>query len=176
MQEISRDQFAKFKFCTRYWDTNGGAADKRPAWYETSDGNGGKVQRVFISASWFPDWARWQPEAERALNAAVVRYDAYHGVFEKYGTSYPIVGEPHYLLEKSSIWKDDFTVWINALCPDQEQFEATFAEAKAKIANHGKPIRGARVASITEPLPMLPFPSAWCQDTGSGTVGAGWGR
>ena len=174
MQEITKTQFEQFRFCKKFWDENGGAADERPVWYEASDGQGGKVQRIFISATWFSNWERWKMEADRALSAALVRYDAFHGIFEKSGTSYPIAGEPHYLLEKSGIWKDEFTIWINALCPSKEQFDLTLVEARQKIANHGKPVQGARVASVTEPLPMLPIPSEWCQGSGAGTVGAWW--
>ena len=175
MESITRSEFEQFRFCKKFFDENGGQPDKRPVWTEESDGQGGKVQRVFISATWFPTWERWQPEAERALNAAVVQFDAFHGVFEKSGTSYPIVGEPHFLLEKSNVWGNEFTIWINGLCPDKEQFELTIAEARKKIENRGKSVPGQRVMASAEPLPLLPFPSAWCQ-TDLQTIGGSWVR
>ena len=165
------EKFTKSYFCRKFVDDNGIRRDRRPVWYDEDRGYYGKTTRVFVSASWFPTWEEWQPQAEKALTAASVEYDAYNGIYEKRGSSYPIVGDPQFLLERSLVWQGGFSIWINALCPSRSEFERVVAEAKERIENNGKPIAGMKVASITEPLPMLPISSSEFQSE-PGTVGA----
>ena len=174
-EQITRSEFEKFRFCRRYWDENGGAIDKRPYWDEIGTEQTGKQQRVYINATWFPSWEKFSIEADRALTAAVVEYDAFHGRYVKSGTSYHISEKPHYLVEEMT-WPNIglYNIWINALCPDREQFEATLAEAKEKIESmkSGEIKPGFRVASLFDRKPdMLRYPSEWCQTTDN-TVGA----
>lgn len=168
-------QYSKAHFCKKYVDDNGIQTNRRPVWYDEDQGYNGKVTRVFVSASWFPTWEEWQPQAEKALTAATVEYDSFNGTYVKRGSSYPIVGTPQFLLERSSIWQGGFLTWVNALCPNRAEFERVVAEAKERIESNGKPRAGMRVASITDPLPMLPISSAEFQDE-PGTIGAVWGK
>lgn len=167
-KEISRAEFEKLRFCTRYWDDTGGNPKKRPYWDAVGSEYNGKRQRVFISALWFPTWEAFQPEAERALAAAVVEYDHFQDKYAKSGASYPISGEPHFLVEKITNWgrRDDLYVpWINALCPSREQFDVTLAEAQRKIEGMKSGISspGFRVASLFEQQPPAPlYPTEWC--------------
>lgn len=174
-EQITRSEFEKFHFCRQYWDDNGGRIDRRPYWDEIGTEQTGKEQRVYISARWFPNWEQFSIEADRALTAAVVEFNAYKGIYEKRGASYHISEKPHYLVEADT-WPNtgEYHIWINALCPSKEQFDLTLAEAKEKIegmkAGEIKP--GFRVASLFDRKPeMLRYPSAWCQTTDN-TVGA----
>ena len=173
---ISRGEFEKLRFCKQYWDTNGGDAAKRPYWDEIGAGSTGKQQRVYLNTLWYGTWEKFAPAAELALNAAVVRYDAIHGEYVKEGTSYRISGEPHYLIEPQK-WPGlgKYSVWINALCPSEEQFNFTLSEAREKIERmkNGDVSRpGFRVSSLFEPPAPAPlYPSEWCQDADGGTVG-----
>ena len=174
METITRSEFEKFRFCTRYWDANGGAVNKRPYWDEIGTETTGKRQRVYLNTLWYRDWATFSPAADRALTAACVQYDAYHDHFVKIGTAYPFDEKPRFLLEPEK-WPNtgEYSIWVNCLCPDEASFNATLSEARERIENHGKPVAGKRIASITDPLPMLPFPSEWCQCMPR-TVGASW--
>lgn len=165
--------FEKSYFCKKYVDDNGIQPNRRPVWYDEAQGYNGRVTRVFVSASWSPTWEEWHQQAEKALTAAVVEFDHFNSIYEKRGSSYPIVGEPQFLLERSNVWSDGFSIWVNALCPSLAEFERVIAEAKERIENNGKPLAGMRVASITEPLPMLPISSSEFQDE-PGTIGASW--
>ncbi len=157
-------------FNTRYWDGNGGRSDRRPVTWTETDPRGYRTQRIFISAAWYRDWPTWKEAADRALLAAQMQYDAFSGAFEKRGSGDPISGSPQYLLEKSAAWGGELTVWINALCPSEAEFERVKAEAQEKTENQGKPLAGMRICDLTAPLPMLPVNSAEFQDK-PGTVG-----
>ena len=174
MENITRSEFEKFRFCTRYWDENGGAIDKRPYWDEITKQTG-RRQRVFLNTLWYKDWAAFSPAADRALTAALVQYDAYHDRYVKIGTSYPFDEKPLFLLEPER-WPDtgEYSIWINCLCPDEASFNATLAEARAKIESlkSGEIKPGFRVASLFDRKPeMLRYPSEWNQ-TEDGSVDA----
>lgn len=173
--QVTRSEYEKYRYCRQYWDDNGGDAAKRPYWDEIGTEQTGKQQRVYLSTLWYRDWASFSVAADRALTAAVVEFNAYKGIYEKRGVSYPISEKPHYLVEADA-WPNtgEYTIWINALCPDEDQFNATLAEAREKIegmkAGEIKP--GFRVASLFERKPdMLRYPSEWNQDK-DGTIGA----
>ena len=176
MNEITKSEHAKLHFCTEYWDTNGGAIDKRPYYDTTGSEYTGKRQRVYLNTLWYRDWAAFSPAADRALTAASVQYDAYHDRYVKIGTSYPFDEKPHYLLEPSP-WPNtgDYSIWVNCLCPDEASFNATLAEAREKVASMKKRDPSSsdfRVASLFEKKPdTLLYPSEWNQDK-DGTVGA----
>ena len=164
IKPISREEFESSHFNRRYWDENGGRPDKRPAWFDLDSGHSGKVTRIYVSATWHPTWAEWKPEADRALTAAVMEFDFFRGIYEQRGSSYPIVAEPRYLLQKNHVIRDQLDIWVNVCCPDSAEFERTLAEAKARIEDQSRPLIGMRSASFNEPLPMLPIDSVWCQD------------
>ena len=175
MNEITRSQFEQFRFCRQYWDDNGGAVDQRPYWDEIGTEQTGKVQRVYINTQWFGTWEKFAVAADRALTAAVVQYDAYHDKYVKIGTAYKISEKPHFLIEPQG-WPNAglYSIWINALCPSEEQFTATLEEARQKIKDveSGEIKPGFRVASLFEKKPDAPlYPTEWCQDKDN-TVGA----
>ena len=64
--------FEKSYFCKRFVDDNGIQQNRRPVWYDEDRGYNGKVTRIFVSASWFPTWAEWSQQAEKALQHSVV--------------------------------------------------------------------------------------------------------
>lgn len=160
----------KSRFCVKYLDENGVPSDRRPVWYDEGTGEG-RVTRVLINASWFPSWKMWHDQAEKALTAALVEHDHFKGTYVMRGDSYPIVGDPHYLLEPDGVWQSGYTIWINALCPTEDEFYRAVAEAKERIANKGKPVAGQRIASLNAPLPLLPVCSRNFQQA-PGTIGA----
>lgn len=167
-KSFSRKEFAKLHFCKKYWDTNGGDPNKRPYWDFVGDGLIGRKQRVYVSALWFPTWEQWSVAAERALTAAVVEFDGHTDRFVKSGNSYPFAEKPHFLVEAITDWRqgDLFQLWINALCPDEEQFNHTLAEAqKAAEQMRARKIQpGFKVASLFASPPPAPlYPSEWCQ-------------
>ncbi len=175
MNEITREQFEQFRFCRRYWDDNGGEVDKRPYWDEVGNEQTGKQQRVYINTLWFKDWPAFSVAADRALTAAVVQYDAYHDKYVKIGASYHISEKPHYLVELQG-WPNAglYNIWVNALCPSEEQFKATMEEARQKIKDmeSGEIKPSFRVASLFEEKPDAPlYPTEWCQEKDN-SVGA----
>ena len=103
IKTITPKDFEQTHFDKRYWDTNGGRPDKRPVWYSEDDGRTGRMTRIFINTTWFPGWTEWRREAERALSAASVEYDAFNGVYEKRGSSFPISGSPQFLVQKNQL-------------------------------------------------------------------------
>lgn len=159
---ISREDFELFhSFNARFWDTHGGQSARRPFWYE--DGNeyfgGGRRQHVFVSATLFPTWGDWKKQADLAKDASCMRLDAFTGAFVKSGDSYPLSDSPPYLLEKDEKRYGDFySVWVSVSCPSKAEFERRLADAEARV-------KGLRTATLNiEPLPVLPYPSAWCQE------------
>lgn len=166
-QTISKEEFERFRFCARYWDANGGAPEKRPHWDEVDDGYRGKKQRVFVSATWFPTWEQFKPQADRARAAACVVHNPQRSNFVISGTSYPLDDQPRFLLEPLK-WLNigEYAIWINALCPDKEQFALTIAEAKRKVQQENAIATGGTVREmgVFEPRAEQPrYPTEWNQ-------------
>lgn len=167
-EAISREEFEKFRFCTRYWDNDGGDPEKRPHWDEVdSGGYRGKKQRVFVSATWFPTWGQFKPQADRARAAACVAYNQQRNQFVVSGTSYPLDNQPRFLLEPLE-WPNigKHVIWVNVLCPDEEQFNFILAEAQRKIQQEKATAIGGSVREmgLFEPKAEQPrYPTAWNQ-------------
>lgn len=160
---MTKSDIQNFRFCQKYFDENGGQKDKRPVWWESGTVLSEIQQHIFVSASWFSTWEKWQPEAERALTAALFEFDAFNGIFVKRGVSYPVSGEPHFYLEKADVWQGHYAIWINATCPSESEFLKTLDEAKEKIANNNRFMKGKTLAASFEPLKLLPVRSEWYQ-------------
>lgn len=166
-QTISREEFERFRFCARYWDADGGNPERRPHWDEVDNGYHGKKQRVFVSARWFPTWTLFKPQAERARAAASVAYNQRRNDFVISGTSYPLDDQPRFLLEPLK-WPNvgEYAIWINVLCPDEEQFALILAEAQRKIQQENATAIGGSVREmgLFEPRAEQPrYPTEWNQ-------------
>ena len=164
---MTKTEFEKLHFCTRYWDENGGNPRQRPYWDVIGGDYVGRRQRVYLNTSWYRTWEEFAPAAERAVNAALMKFDAVQNTFVKSGASYSFSGDPHYMIEQKP-WpgSTEYDVWINCLCPDEEQFLDTLSIARKRVENlkSGEIKPGFRVASLFEPQPPAPqYPTAWCQ-------------
>lgn len=127
------------RFDRRIYLNAGGDAEKVPyhdvAWERNEYGERCKARRIFISASWFPDWKSWSRQARAALNAAIGgECDPFSSV-QRSSEGYPISGTPHFLVEDglNILRNPDTAIWINACCPDEQEFNRAVAEAQGVI-------------------------------------------
>lgn len=111
------------------WTRRGGVPHREP-YFDTAETEQGERQRVFIDAALFPTWPEWKRESDRARDVALLG-DAREENGALFGRSFPLAGEPHFLIEKIySTWR----LWINVLCPDEAAFYEVVEQAKQAAA------------------------------------------
>lgn len=117
----------------------------------------GKTTKIYVSASWYEQWPDWKTQADIAREAHCLEFDRFNDFFVKGGSSYPLSGDPKFLLEKSAVFASGYEIWINVCCPGADEFQRTLAEAKRRISGYQNDSE-LRAADL-DPLPMLPIPS-----------------
>ena len=107
----------------------GGRPDDPPYVDFSTDHRGKTVCRIFVCADCL-EWEEFHNQAIIAAKAHTMQKSPMYDNKLIPRDSAPIAGEPHYLLDPKG---DCYAVYINAQCPDEDEYQRTKVLAALKI-------------------------------------------